>query len=133
MAQVIYSDEAFTDFERIIEFLQETSPQAAAQALDGIRSAFGILEAHPYIGRRVDDQIRELVISRRKLDISLSIVSIPHSTLSETCEYDISARQVTETNRVAVRHVALLRRSASDLHEFQVALPTCRRVTGAAT
>ena len=64
MAQVTYSDEAFTDFERIIEFLLETSPQAAAQALDDIRSAIGILEAHPYIGRRVDDQIRELVISR---------------------------------------------------------------------
>ena len=64
MAHVIYSDEAFTDFERIIEFLLETSPQAAAQTLDGIRSAIGILEAHPYIGRRVDDQIRELVISR---------------------------------------------------------------------
>jgi len=33
MAQVTYSDEAFTDFERIIEFLLETSPQAAAQAI----------------------------------------------------------------------------------------------------
>ena len=64
MAQVTYSDEAFTDFERIIECLLETSPQAAAQALDDIRSAIDILEAHPYIGRRVDDQIRELVISR---------------------------------------------------------------------
>ena len=64
MAEVTYSDEAFTDFERIIEFLLETSPEAAAQVLDGIRSAIGILEAHPFIGRRVDDQIRELVISR---------------------------------------------------------------------
>ena len=64
MAQVIYSDEAFTDFERIIEFLLQTAPETAAQALDGIRSAIGILEAHPFIGRRVDDRIRELVISR---------------------------------------------------------------------
>ena len=64
MAQVSYSDEAFTDFERIIEFLLETSPEAAAQALEGISSAIGILEVHPFIGRRVDDQIRELVISR---------------------------------------------------------------------
>lgn len=64
MAQVIYSNEAFADFERIIDFLLETSPQAAAQALDNIGSAIGILEAHPFIGRRVDDQIRELVISR---------------------------------------------------------------------
>jgi plasmid stabilization system protein ParE len=64
MAQVIYSDEAFNDLERIIEFLLETSPEAAAQALDSIGSAIGILEVHPFIGRRVDDQIRELVISR---------------------------------------------------------------------
>jgi plasmid stabilization system protein ParE len=64
MAQVIYSDEAFTDFERIVEFLLETSPAAATQALDGIRSAIRILEVHPFIGRRLDDHIRELVISR---------------------------------------------------------------------
>lgn len=64
MAQITYSDQAFTDFERIIEFLLETSPETAAQALEGIRNAIGILEAHPFIGRRVDDQIRELVISR---------------------------------------------------------------------
>ena len=64
MAQVIYSDEAFTDFERIIEFLLGSSPGAAAQALEGIGSAVGVLEAHPFIGRRVDDHIRELVISQ---------------------------------------------------------------------
>ena len=64
MAQVIYSDEAFTDFERIIEFLLETFPKVAAQALDSISSAIGILEAHPFIGRRVDDHIRELIISQ---------------------------------------------------------------------
>src|SRR5437764_11964459 len=66
MAQVILSDEAFNDLERIVEFLLETSPKTAAQALERIRSAIGILEAHPFIGRRVDDQIRELVISRGK-------------------------------------------------------------------
>jgi plasmid stabilization system protein ParE len=64
MAQVIYADEAFIDFQRIIEFHLETSPEAAAQALDGIRSAIGILDVHRFIGQRVDDHIRELVISR---------------------------------------------------------------------
>jgi addiction module RelE/StbE family toxin len=64
MAQVIYSDEAFTDFERIVEFSPETSPDTAAQVLESIKSAVSILEAHPLIGRRVDDHIRELVISR---------------------------------------------------------------------
>lgn len=63
MAQVIYSDAAFTDFERIIEFLLASSPVTAAEALENIRSAISILEAHPFIGRRIDDHIRELVIS----------------------------------------------------------------------
>lgn len=64
MAQVIYSDEAFTDLERIVGFLLDTSPKVAAQALESIRGAIGILEAHPVIGRRLDDHIRELVIAR---------------------------------------------------------------------
>ena len=64
MAQVIYSNEAFSDFERIVDLLLGTSRDAAAQALGNIRSAIGILEAHPFIGRPVDDDIRELVISR---------------------------------------------------------------------
>jgi len=34
--------------------LLEASPEAAAQALDSIGGAIGILEAHPFIGRRVD-------------------------------------------------------------------------------
>ena len=65
MAQVIYSDEALADFERIVEFLPETSPESAMQTLVNIRSAVGILEAHPLIGRRIDGHIRELVISQR--------------------------------------------------------------------
>ncbi len=64
MAQVIYSDEALADFERIIEFLLETSAETAAQTLVNIRSAIGVLEAHPLIGRRIDPHIRELVISQ---------------------------------------------------------------------
>jgi len=63
MAQVIYSDEALADFERIIEFLLETSSEKAIQTLENITSAVGILQAHPLIGRRIDGHIRELVIS----------------------------------------------------------------------
>ena len=63
MAQIIYSDDAFADFERIVDFLLETSPEQAAEALHKIRSAIDILDAHPLMGRRVDAYIRELVIS----------------------------------------------------------------------
>ena len=64
MAQVVYSEDAFADFERIIEFLLESSADQAARALEDIRSAITILETHPLIGRRIDQNIRELVISR---------------------------------------------------------------------
>jgi plasmid stabilization system protein ParE len=65
VAQIVYSVEALADFGRIIEFLLKTSPEAAMQTLMNIRSAVSILEAHPLIGRRIDDHIRELVISQR--------------------------------------------------------------------
>jgi len=64
MAQVIYSEEALTDFERTVEFLLETSSGSAMHTLANIRSAIGILGVHPLIGQRVDGHIRELVISQ---------------------------------------------------------------------
>lgn len=63
MAQVIYSTEALADFERSIDFLLETSPESAGNALAQIRSAVSILAAHPRIGHRVDRLRRELVIT----------------------------------------------------------------------
>src|ERR1700676_4645273 len=65
MAQIVYSDAALADFERTIEFLLKTSPEAAIQTLMIIRSAVLILEAHPLIGGRTDHHIRELAISQR--------------------------------------------------------------------
>ena len=44
MAQIVYSNEALADFERIIEFLLKTLPEAALQTLMIIRSAVSILE-----------------------------------------------------------------------------------------
>ena len=63
MARVIYSDEAFADLERVVEFYLARSPQAAGSALLQIQGAVSVLAAHPRIGRRVDTFRRELVIS----------------------------------------------------------------------
>ena len=63
MAQVVYSEEAFADFERIIEFLLSQGHDDAARALTQIRSAIALLETHPMIGRRITGELRELVIS----------------------------------------------------------------------
>jgi plasmid stabilization system protein ParE len=64
VAQVIYSTEALGDFDRIIEHLLDYAPASATAALERIRSAIAILQDHPEIGRRVDPDRRELVISR---------------------------------------------------------------------
>jgi len=39
------------------------NPEAALNAVAAIRSAVGILAVHPLIGRRVEGEVRELVIS----------------------------------------------------------------------
>ena len=84
MAEVVFSDEAFADLERIVDFLLDTSPEHAADALQKIRSAVDVLHMHPLVGRRVDVDIRELVISwggtgylaLYRLDAALNIVRI---------------------------------------------------------
>lgn len=63
MAGIIYSDAALGDFERIIEFALDSSRDGAADALARIRGAIEILSAHPHIGRRVEAEMRELIIS----------------------------------------------------------------------
>jgi len=84
VARIIYSAAALEDLERIVDFLQETSTDSALEALAQIRSAIGVLGAHPRIGRRVRGQMRELVISwgaagyvaLYRVDASLGVVRI---------------------------------------------------------
>ena len=64
MAQVVYSGEALADLERLGEFLLEQSPASAPAALMRVTQAIEILADHPLIGRRVEGELRELVISR---------------------------------------------------------------------
>jgi plasmid stabilization system protein ParE len=64
VAGIVYSPEALGDFERIIEHLLQTAPDSAGLTLERIRQLIGILADHPLIGRRVDGERRELVISR---------------------------------------------------------------------
>lgn len=64
MAEVIYTRQALDDFERIFEFLFEIEPEAVRTAVMAIQEAIGILERHPLIGRPVEHDLRELMISR---------------------------------------------------------------------
>lgn len=66
MARIIYSGRALDDLERLFLFLAEHDPGIAADAASAIRSAVEMLALHPLAGRRVEAEVRELVISYGK-------------------------------------------------------------------
>ena len=66
MARLIYSSRSFNDLDRLTDFLIDTDPVAASETVELITEAVTILKRHPLIGRPVEDNIRELVISRGK-------------------------------------------------------------------
>jgi addiction module RelE/StbE family toxin len=63
VAEVIYSAQALLDIERAFHFLRQENPLAAIESVAAISSAIDNLRAHPLIGRRVEAELRELVIS----------------------------------------------------------------------
>lgn len=63
VAQVVYSAHAVENIERAVQFLRESNPEAALSAAAAIRSAVENLATHPLVGRRVEGDLRELVIS----------------------------------------------------------------------
>ena len=65
MAQISYAGQALADLERISDFLTNDG-QDALEALDLIDEAVTILARHPFIGRQVEEGLRELVISQGK-------------------------------------------------------------------
>jgi plasmid stabilization system protein ParE len=66
VALLIYSGQAVADLERFTDFLIAQDSDAALATLDLIEEALAILRRHPFIGRQVDDELYELVISRGK-------------------------------------------------------------------
>lgn len=64
MARLIYSERALADLERLTDFLVEGDPLAAAETIDLIEEAVAVLKRHPLVGRPVEHELRELVISR---------------------------------------------------------------------
>jgi plasmid stabilization system protein ParE len=63
MPRVTLSERAFDDLERVLDFLDDTDPRSASAAVEVILDAFSILKRHPFVGRPVEGQLRELVIS----------------------------------------------------------------------
>lgn len=66
MPQVVYSRNALDNLERAFEFLAEHDPGSALAAATAVRESVESLARHPLSGRRVSDELRELVISYGK-------------------------------------------------------------------
>jgi plasmid stabilization system protein ParE len=63
VAQVVYSARSLEHIERAFQFLRDKNPAAALNAVDAIQSAVEHLAAHPLVGRRIEGNLRELIIS----------------------------------------------------------------------
>jgi plasmid stabilization system protein ParE len=63
VAQVTYSARVLENLEHAFEFLLAEHPTAAEAAAEAIESAVNALAAHPLVGRRIEGDLRELVIS----------------------------------------------------------------------
>ena len=64
MTELVYSEQALANLERLGDFLLQTDPHAAQDTAVLIFDALQILAQHPEIGRKVRFGQRELVISR---------------------------------------------------------------------
>jgi len=63
MAQVVYSARLLVYVERAFRLLRDKNPAVAQDAVAAIQSAVDSLAAHPLLGRRVEGELRELVVS----------------------------------------------------------------------
>lgn len=63
MPRVVYSTNALANLERVFEHLLEVDVEAAPRAAARIRTAVEMLGDHPFVGRTVYREVRELVIS----------------------------------------------------------------------
>lgn len=78
MIELIYTEQALLDLERLSDFLLETDLQAAADTAALIFDALEILVQHPEIGRKIHFGQRELVISRGRSGYLALYRFLPH-------------------------------------------------------
>lgn len=64
MARISYASRALSDLERISDFLSDKGLETQLEALDLIDEAITILSRHPFIGRKAEHDMRELLISQ---------------------------------------------------------------------
>ena len=78
MTELVYTEQALVDLERLSDFLLDADPQAAQDTAVLIFGALEILVQHPEIGRKVHFGQRELVISRGRTGYLALYRFLPH-------------------------------------------------------
>jgi plasmid stabilization system protein ParE len=63
VASVVYSARALDHLEQAFDYLRRENPGAASDAVQAISSAATMLSSHPLAGRRLQGNIRELIVS----------------------------------------------------------------------
>jgi plasmid stabilization system protein ParE len=64
LARLIYTRRALSDLERIDTFLADADWSDVSDTFELIFEAISVLANHSLIGRCIDDELRELIISR---------------------------------------------------------------------
>ena len=94
MAQVVYTQNALANLEWAFAYLTDHDPAAAVAAATAICHAVEMLSDHPLIGRRIEDEIRELVISYGKTGYIVLYRFLPERNLVRV----LAARHQRELN-----------------------------------
>jgi plasmid stabilization system protein ParE len=63
VASIVYSPNALANLERAFLFVAESDRSAAKESARAIREAVALLARHPFVGRPLQGELRELVIS----------------------------------------------------------------------
>lgn len=64
MTRLVFAPQTAKDLKRLTEFLLDSTPEAASETVDILIDGLNILKHHPLAGRTVENDYRELVISR---------------------------------------------------------------------
>ena len=64
MPRLQFATRAFEDLDRVTDFLLDRAPELAAETVPLILGGLRTLKDHPLIGRPVEADLRELLISR---------------------------------------------------------------------
>ena len=70
MTKVVWASVAANDFQDIVTFLSDESPQAAATFVDRIDNAVKKLQSHPLLGRVVPELQRQNITRYREVVVS---------------------------------------------------------------